>query len=167
MILKRFNYSIIEVDAIRVAILNLSQVNTWPLIEKCRTLSNNIAKHVFIDMTRVLSKDEVGIILDDSDLEVEECDKMYGNDSNIIFCLGTSRLTTREMKRNINSHDTRTDWSKYAKDSFKSELFSQYIKQSKENEMKCKNLKNIKYIDTSYNRKEVLNKVINELETLL
>lgn len=167
MILKRFNYSIIEVDAIRVSILALSQVNTWTLIEKCRSLSKNIAKHIFMDMTRALSKNEVGIILDDSDLEIEECDKMYGNDGNIIFCLGTSRLTTREMKKHISSHDTKADWSKYTKDSFKSELFSQYIKKSKENEMKCKSYKNIKYVDTSYNREEVLNKVINELETLL
>ena len=49
----------------------------------------------------------------------------------------------------------------------RSMLCENIIRDSKKNKRKCENINNIKYIETSQNREEVLNQVVKDLEYII
>lgn len=137
------------------------------MVKKVEKVCPQFINQLFMQMQLDTKKSETGIIVDDTGLELEECNTMYGSDDNIIYCLGTSRITYREMKRALKKYDTASDWSKYWKDNSISEFCDFLINTSKENSEKCKNFSRIKYVDTSYNREEVLNEIVDEIGSLI
>ena len=50
-------------------------------------LSQNIVKSLYSNMQKDLRKDHIGIIIDDTNLSIEECNEKYGNKHNIIYCM--------------------------------------------------------------------------------
>ena len=130
-------------------------------------LSQKIVKSLYYNMQKDLIKDNIGIIIDDTNLSIEECSKKYGNNNNIIYCLGTSEISPEEMEKRIIEHDTEDDWSMYIPRIMRSMLCENIIRDSKKNKRKCENINNIKYIETSQNREEVLNQVVKDLEYII
>ena len=119
-------------------------------------------------MQKDIKKDNIGIIIDDTRLDVEKCNEIYrNNENNIIYCLGVSKITPKEMEKRIIENDTEDDWSSYIPKTLRSMLCENTISESKENRKKCMRLKNIKYVDTSEDREDVLNQIINDLENIL
>ena len=166
-LLKKFNFTAIYADALRDVFIERLDCRTLDIVKKVQRVCPKLINQLFIQMQFDTKRSGIGIIIDDTDLEVEECDVMYGSDDNIIYCLGTSRITYREMKRALNKYDTVDDWSKYWKDNSLSSLCDFCINTSKENAAKCKKYSRIKYVDTSYNREDVLNKIVDEIGTLI
>lgn len=119
-------------------------------------------------MQRDIRKDDIGIIIDDTMLDIERCNEIYGNNkNNIIYCLGVSKITPKEMEKRIIENDTKDDWSSHIPNALRSILCQNIISESKQNRKKCMEIKNIKYIDTSENREDVLNKIVKDLENIL
>ena len=133
-------------------------------IGEIKQISQTIVEQLFLNMQKDVKKDQIGIIIDDTDLDVKRCNKIYGNSNNIIYCLGISQTTPKELEEKIRKYDTKDDWSNYMSSRFISSLCENIINTSKENKEKCKNFKNIKYVDTSQNREEVLDQIIKDLE---
>ena len=53
-------------------------------------------------MQKDIKKDNIGIIIDDTRLDVERCNEIYGNnENNVIYCLGVSKITQKEMEKRI------------------------------------------------------------------
>ena len=174
MILKRFHYALIDGDAIRDVILELENKGLYDdfedqkkKIEKADKLSQKVVKSLYYNMQKDLRKANIGIIIDDTDLSIEECNKTYGDEDNIIYCLGTSEITPKEMQRKIMKYDTEDDWSSYIPNMMRTMLCENIVRESKENKRKCEDFDNIKYVETSQNREEVLNQIVNELENII
>ena len=130
-------------------------------------LSQKIVKSLYSNMQKDLRKDHIGIIIDDTNLSIEECNEKYGNKHNIIYCLGTSEITPEEMEKRIIEYDTQDDWSMYISGIMRSMLCENIVNQSKKNKIKCEKFSNIKYIETSKKREKVLNQVVEDLEKLI
>ena len=112
-------------------------------------------------MKRDIRKDDIGIII----LDIERCNEIYRNNkNNIIYCLGVSKITPKEMEKRMIENDT---GSSYMPNAFRRILCQNIIYESKENRKKCMEMKNIKYIETSENREDVLNKIVEDLENVL
>lgn len=135
--------------------------------EKITKLSQIIVRLLFLSMKKDVSKDKIGIIVDDTSLDIEKCNKIYGEPDNIIYCLGTNKVKPKELERKIIEHDTEHDWSNYVSRDFLSIFCEDIVNESKENEIKCRKFKNIKYIDTSQDREKVLNQIIKDLENTI
>ena len=85
-------------------------------------------------MQKDIKKDNIGIIIDDTRLDVEKCNEIYGNnENNIIYCLGVSKITPKEMEKRIIENDTEDDWSSYIPKTLRSMLCENTISESKEN----------------------------------
>ena len=115
-------------------------------------------------MQKDLRKANIGIIIDDTDLDIENCNDVYGEEENIIYCLGTSEITPKEMQRKIMEYDTEDDWSSHVPNMIRTMLCENIVRKSKENKRKCEKFNNIKYIETSQNREKVLNQIVKDLE---
>ena len=118
-------------------------------------------------MQKDLRKAKIGIIIDDTDLDVEKCNEVYGKEENIIYCLGTSEITPKEMQRKIMEYDTEDDWSSHVPNMILTMLCENIVRESKENKRKCKEIDNIKYVETSQNREKVLNQIVRDLEDII
>lgn len=154
-------------DALRDVALEFTEMKTELNIEKIEEIRKTIQEMVrslFLSMQKDTQRDGIGIILDDSSLDVQKCNELYGSEDNIIYCLGTSKITPKEMEQKIREHDTIHDWSLYISSKFISSLCKNSVRDSKENRKKCMRLKNIKYVDTSHNREEVLDEIVEDLK---
>ncbi len=127
-------------------------------------LSKTIIGLLFFNMQKDLRKEKIGIIIDDTDMEIEWCNDIYGDGDNLIYCLGTSKITPQELQKRTEAYSTIEDWNTYLPKQIMYTMCEKMIKKSKENKEKCKSFKNIKYIDTSENREEVLNQILEEIE---
>lgn len=136
-------------------------------VEKTKELSQKVVESLYYNMQNDLRKANIGIIIDDTDLSVEKCNKIYGKEENIIYCLGTSEISPKEMLRRIMEYDTEDDWSSYIPCVMKSMLCDYIVSESKENKRKCEEFNNIKYIETSQNREKVLNQIVKDLENII
>lgn len=136
-------------------------------VEKNKKLSRKIVKSLYYNMQKDIEKAGIGIIIDDTDLSVEECNKIYGDEDNIIYCLGTSKITPQEMLKKIQKYDTEDDWSMYVSSEMRTLLCENIVRESKKNRGECQSLDNIKYVETSQNREEVFDEIIKELEEII
>lgn len=136
-------------------------------IEEVTKLSQIIVELLFLSMQKDVKKDNIGIIVDDTSMDIKKCNEIYGSPENIIYCLGTSKISPKELERKIREYDTKDDWSNYIPKAFLPIMCENIIKESKKNEIKCKKYKNIKYIDTSQDREKVLNQIIEKLEDII
>lgn len=135
--------------------------------EKTKELSQKVVRLLYYCMQKDVRKANIGIIIDDTNLDVEKCNEIYGKEGNIIYCLGTSEITPKEMQRKIMEYDTEDDWSSYIPCVMKSMLCDYIVSESKENKRKCEEFNNIKYIETSQNREKVLNQIVKDLENII
>ena len=84
-------------------------------------------------------------------------------DNSIMICLGYPNITKEEAISNWKKYDTELDWTKNKKDEELLNHAEKEIKNSKYLEEQCK-IYNIKFIDTSYKRNEVLNELVEYIE---
>lgn len=81
-------------------------------------------------------------------------------DNSIFICLGYPKLTEEEVINNWKKYDTDNDWTKNRSYDDLLTHAKRHIKESKYLEKECKKY-DIKFIDTSYNREEVLNELVD------
>ena len=106
------------------------------------------------------------VILESTDITLEDIDKYFDKDNSIIICLGTISIDYMKFASEIIKNDTKLDWTKdYSKKEIE-EMCKEYIEISKKNLDESKK-RNIKFIDTSINRNNVLNNLLNEILSLI
>ena len=156
MILKEFpNYNYLSGDAISSANRKLiskktvdgseiNQIELYPISD----LEKNIIKYS-VDFEK-----DLRFILDSSFIDVENIHDVDANNY-LIIALGFPDISLQEGLDNLNKYDTEDDWT-YIESDFKKEMFMKsYINQSKQMQKDCQKY-NIKFINTSYNRQNVL-----------
>ena len=89
--------------------------------------------------------------------------KYFKEDDTVIIFLGYPKLTPEEAFKNYRKYEKSTDWTTKRTDKELLEFAKVWTNNSKIFEKDCQKYK-IRYIDTSYNREEILKKIISELE---
>lgn len=105
----------------------------------------------------------LNFIVDAREIELKEMSKYDKNDP-IIIVFGYPNITKEEKLKKILTHDTKNDWT-YIEPSWRLlEYLEVYIEDSKEYEAECKN-SNIKFVDTSFHREQVLDELLEWLKS--
>lgn len=108
-------------------------------------------------------KNGYGYILEAGQLHPKIVREMVDSDKTIVICLGLGDLTAEDMVEQCIEYDTKKDWT-YG-------LSREYILENAQDWYECNEMLkqecpkyNIKYIDTSKNRFEVLEEILHEIE---
>ena len=81
-------------------------------------------------------------------------------DNSIFICLGYPNLSIEEVLNNWKKYDTELDWTKKRSDEDLLKHAKKHIEDSKYLQKECEKYQ-IKFIDTSNNREEVLKEIVN------
>lgn len=168
MILKEYsNYNLIQEDVISSAYMSAlkgiefekeeNRFKDKVNIQINMNFVNKMIKAMF-DFS-VLYEPKLNFILDTSGIELEEVSK-YDPKNTIVLIFGYPDITPKQGVRNVLKHDTKEDWTYIESESNIQKLFEVYIEKSKKYKKECKRL-NLKFINTSYKRRAVLNKLFD------
>lgn len=80
-----------------------------------------------------------------------------------MICLGYPIITAEEVVKNWRKYDTELDWTKKKSDVELLKIAEDEINKSKQLKEECEKY-NIKFIDTSFNRNETLNKLLEDIK---
>ena len=168
MIMKKFsNYNLIEEDTIKCAYEN-ALVDEAARHSKGDSLSvtlsdktgTDIAKYTFLHSIKF--NPELNHILCTYSLSLEEAKKL-ADDGNIVLVFGFPKLSKEEILHNIITYDTVQDWT-YIEPEWRLMMYAKsFLKESIEDEKECKKY-HLKFVDTSYNREQVLEELLKWLE---
>ena len=157
------NYHIINGDSVRRAFEkelpqnNINQYNGTGMKEDFARFSATL----FLDEIK-RNKGYYNYIFDSCDVSVENALKYFKDDSIIIIFLGYSELTEQEALKNYRKYEKKTDWTFERTDEQLIQHAKTWINNSKTFKNDC--IKNkVLYIDTSYNRDEILKNVENKI----
>lgn len=156
-------YHIISGDSIRDAFqyeLPQNEINKYggqgmkeDYARFCASLFRNQSKR---------NKEYFNYIFDSCDVSVVNALKYFKDDNTIILFLGYSKITPEEALLNYRKYEKKGDWTCNRTDEELLEHAKHWIENSKIFENDCK-LNKVKYVDTSYNRKEILEHLIKEI----
>lgn len=137
-------------------------VRTIPIFclssEQIADYFNSVYRELKIDLNP-LGK---SIIIDTHELDVEDAIKYFNSDCDI-YCLGMPNETPENVKRKIRENDTEDDWTYHTGDIILDMACNQIVEHSKELQEQCKKY-NIKFFDTSGNRKEKIKEIVKQIE---
>lgn len=161
------NFSIVQADVIKSAYIDLCRYNA----------KQNYSNEIIVDESatqKLISscfdyytnyEPNINFILDTFDFNLEAA-KEYVNKGYIIIVFGYPNITVAEAIENTEKYDTELDWTYIESYSRKNYLFKIYIMDSKKYQKECE-MNNIKFVDTSKNREDVLNNLFKWLNDKL
>jgi hypothetical protein len=97
-------------------------------------------------------------VIDTVDFEPKDCDLF---DNAVFICLGYPNISKEELLSNWRKYDTEADWTKTRSDEVLLKFAEGEIETSKRLQQECDQYA-IKFVDTSYDREEVLNELLEE-----
>lgn len=167
MIAKKYsNYHIIIGDDIRWAfqqVLPANNINSKGGIGMVEDFPNFLACLFYKSIKR--NKSEINYIVETCDMTPKKAYELFVNDDTILLFLGTSHMTVQEHFKEIRKFETEKDWTYGRSDEYMLDDCEYWINKSKEYEKECKNL-NIWYVDTSFNREDVLKETLDKIEQI-
>lgn len=153
------NLSLIKTDLLRLAFREA--------IIKDNTINTNQLKQNPDYITYILSYYKFANKYDTEYIKVIDTVDFGPKDFNlfensIMICLGYPSITPEEVVKNWRKYDTVLDWTKKKSDEELIEIATSEIKNSKQLHEECKKY-NVKFIDTSYNRNDVLKELLEDV----
>jgi hypothetical protein len=164
MILSAYpNYNLIQED-----ILSSSYIDTFNHINTLRKIRPSDMNFVYYMIKKmfdysILYEPKLNFVLDTISVEFEDLSSYVDNDV-IVLVFGYPRLTIDDAMDNVSKYDTKDDWTFIEPRWRVRNFFEIYIEKSQEYLEMCKKL-NIKFVDTSYNREEVLDSLFEWLKS--
>ena len=165
MIIDKFNYQVIHVDAVRDTFKEIyPELNIAPDIA-----INNKKFQLFIQEylnrnTKQEERNKYGYVVEGCETSVDDCNRLFNIDENIIYYLAPDDITPEEFFNNIRANDTEKDWTFKLSDEELMQKVKNMITKGKKIKEECKKY-NIKFVDTSHNRKEKLNTILKNIES--
>lgn len=167
MISKKYpNYHIIIGDDIRWAfeeVLPSNNINNKGGSGMENDFPNFLASYFYKSIMR--NNDEFNYIVETCDMTPKKASLLFKREDIILLFLGTPKQTALEHFNEIRKYQTEKDWTYDRSDEHILEHSKHWISKSIEYEKECKEL-NIWYVDTSFNREEVLNETLKEIERI-
>lgn len=168
MISKKYsNYHIFIGDDIRGAfqdVLPNNNINSKDGIGMLEDFPNFLSCLFYKSIKR--NKGEINYIVETCDITPKKAYQLFNREDTILLFLGTPRQTIDEHFNEIRKYQTEKDWTYNRSDEHILEHSKHCISKSKEYEKECKEL-NIWYVDTSFNREEVLNDALEKIEGMI
>ena len=109
---------------------------------------------------------EINYIVETCDITPKKAKELFDKDNTILIFLGTPRQTIEQHFEDIRKYETKKDWTFDRSDEHILEHSNHWITKSKEYEEECKEL-DIWYVDTSFNRIEILSNTFNIIEKII
>lgn len=168
MISKRFpNYHIFNGDTIRdtfAEILPINNINT----ENGIGMKDDFPLFLSTLFYKNIEKNEgdFNFIVETCDILPQKAKELFDKENTIILFLGTPKRTVEYHFSQIRKYQTNKDWTYYRTDENIIEESIYWLKKSKEFENECKAL-NIWYVDTSFDRDNILEETLNDIEKLI
>lgn len=163
MIVDKFGYHIIRSDCERNALKeNFPKLN----INSKTALSNKDFQLYLKQLVFQYQRDgrnQYGIVLEGTDTSVTDCNELFHDGDNIIYYLGPIAITPEELAKSIKQNDTDLDWTHNCSMEELIERSKGYIERAKRYKKQCE-LYGINFVDTSKNREQVLQQIIQEIE---
>lgn len=163
MINEKYNYQIIRTDCLRKAFHDVfPELNIGPGTAIYDERFQNFIK-IFFESNLYHSRNKYGFIIEGCEMTVQTCKEIYENENNLIYALGRCDNTTRVMAEDMLKCDTKFDWSYNMK---KEELYQYCEKQIEKSKLlkeEC-NTFNIKFYDTSFNRNNIFENILLDIE---
>lgn len=168
MIAKKYsNYHIIIGDDIRKAFQEVLPNND---------INSNGGKGMVDDFPNFLSflfyksikrnENEINYIIETCDITPKKAIQLFNREDTILLFLGTPGQTIDEHFNEIRKYQTEKDWTYDRSDEHILKHSKLWISKSKEYEKECGEL-NIWFVDTSFNREEVLNQTLESIEEMM
>ena len=165
MISKKYpNYHIIIGDDIRGAfqeILPNNNINSKGGIGMIEDFPNFLSCLFYKSIKR--NKGIFNYIVETCDITPQKAAKLFNKDDTVLLFLGTPNQSIKQHFEEIRKYETERDWTYDRNDEHILEHSKHWIAKSKEYEKQCKEL-DIWYVDTSFNRIEILENTFHMLE---
>ncbi len=162
MLADRYNYQIIRTDAIRNSFRDVfPEMNIKAHTAIKSEKFQKFVKHFFDYSVKSARNNNFKFVLEGCEITPKDCKDLYANE-NLIYVLAQKDITPEEMASNIRKYDTAKDWT--TKMTYE-ELLSYCeasINKAIKIEKECKEL-GLAFYDTSKNRKNVLEKIIEDI----
>lgn len=166
---KRGNYQHIEADTITFAFQNsfpetgISHTDFWGLKETSKPFSKFLSAWIKeVQKSGTCNKLDYKMAIDLYHILPEDFVEYFPKENCEIYFLGYPNISVEEKVRQIRHFDTVDDWSTQESDESLRKRIETYIEISKYLQEECKKY-GLPFIDVSYNREEVLEKLINEI----
>lgn len=124
-------------------------------------LMSDIADEMNIDLRKAKRK----MIFETHEISVEDANKYFIPKGFYVYCLGMPNETKESLIKAIKLNDDKDDWTANVGTFMLEMTCNQIICRSKEMQKECRKY-GIKFFDTSGNRKEKINKIIEQIETI-
>lgn len=161
LLCKKFNFSYISGDSIRNAFMNIypelgyNTKNTINKDEFCKFIN------WIVNENNIHLKRDVYYVIDSTDISIKNALAYFEN--SLIILLGSKDITPEVMANNMKKYDVELDWTYGYSEKELLEISNEIIMKS--NEIYKESLENnILYFDTSSNRNEIYNAIINKIE---
>ena len=168
MISKKYsNYHIIIGDDIRWAfqeVLPNNNINSKGGIGMVEDFPNFLSCLFYKSIRR--NKGEINYIVETCDITPKKAYQLFNKEDTLLLFLGTPRQTIDEHFNEIRKYQTEKDWTYDRSDEHILEHSKHWISKSIEYEKECKEL-NIWFVDTSFDREEVLNHTLESIEEMI
>ena len=162
MIADKFGYHIIHVDAIRGAFQKIYPELGIAPDKAMKNERFQLFLQEYLKKNTEEERNKYGHVLEGCETSVEDCDRLFNDGENIIYYLAPVAISSEEFFNNIRAYDTENDWSYDRSDVALMEDVGNMIKRGKELKEACLKHK-IKFVDTSHDRQENLNKILEEI----
>lgn len=167
MISKKYpNYHIVIGDDIRSAFQNVlpnNNINNKGGIGMIEDFPNFLSYLFYKNIKR--NKGIFNYIVETCDITPQKAYELFNKDDTILLFLGTPNQTFKQHFEEIRKYETKIDWTYNRSDEHMLEHSKLWVSKSKEYEKECKEL-DIWYVDTSFNREEVLNNTLKKIEKI-
>lgn len=166
------NYSIIKLDAVRNAL-----DDTFPFLEINPRLGKGMEKdfpkfianlmkwnnRLISNEDNVIYENELGYIIEGDSLFPEDIISVFSDKEAMVLCLGNGDLNETEIFENIRKYETQVDYTYYRSDDRVMESCKRSVAKNKIMKQQCEKYK-YPYYDTSKNRKEVLEEIVEQIK---
>lgn len=160
MLHKKYNYSIISIDSFVSALRD-----TFPELGITHSNTENKFKllppFVFSYMKKIINEyPEEKFVLEGWHVYPKDIKELFRDLNVKIVCLGYTKISSTDVLNIIRENEKENTYTKRMSDEEVNELILKHIEYSKMLEKQCEEY-NIKFYDTSFNRENVLNDIIN------
>ena len=168
MIQKEFsNYQIIEVDTI-ISALQRTVPNVPIGFIRDNLKENRLPEFLNLLIQKNINKNgkELGFIINGDSILPEDLFKYFGLKDMIVYYFVNEKLSPEQILENCRKFDSKEEWTTRRSDEELLDHFEFYKNIEKKIISECKEY-NIKYIDTSENRKVILSQLLDEVKEKL
>lgn len=164
MIVDKFHYQVIRIDALRDTFNTVyPELNIAP-----ETAIQNERFQLFIReyLRRNVKEEErnkYGYVMEGCETSLHDCNRLFNTKENVVYYLAPVDISPGDFADNIRKCDSERDWTYKLTDEELLKEATKMVEKGRKIKEECEKY-DISFVDTSHNRKEVLESILREIE---